>query len=212
MKLRNHHATHNDDIDRPNAELYRGGNLAFAMPWKTNKSPKISPPLPITPHSRPHPHQPAASLPSLIAAIRFSIGVIFAGGSVAYHFLVNIPAREQAEASLKQQELENEKKRHKESSMRTSVAEAKYQECLSSASADYTSRWNKHCSTLSIEREQQYNRCVQINQGNDQYCGYIKKIPRSECQLPSETASNYDSSYDQQKRMCLEVRNTTLGS
>jgi hypothetical protein len=166
----------------------------------------------ISPYAQPHPRQPAASLPSLIAAIGFSIGVIFAGGSIAYHFLVNIPAKEQAEARLKQQELENEKKRHEESLMRTSVAETKYQECLSTASTNYTSRWNQHCSTLSTEREQQYNRCIQINQGDGQYCVYIKRIPRSECQLPSDVAASYDSSYDQQKRMCLEARNTTLGS
>lgn len=173
--------------------------------------------------------QPAkATAAPPLASWGFGLGCLLAGGALAYHLLVYIPARDArltptptpAETSLQADLAAAEKIRNEqierqrvqaEEAHRQDMRRVAYQNCLSNAEAAYSRRWNGQCRLVSERNASSREDCIRRSPGISDYCtSSYPQTPPTGCSLPSATAEEFSRSLELDKTRCLNEMNAGL--
>ncbi len=142
--------------------------------------------------------------------LRFALAAaaILIGLSVAYHYVIYIPEKDQAQKIAMESKslVETEKLQKKEAADSKAALERRtnYRICLSSAQANYDSRWAASCKTRSQAAEKSLSDC--ISKGFDEaYCRTsYPPFPANDCSLPNSLSDDYDASLQEDKKRCLD--------
>lgn len=93
--------------------------------------------------------------------------------------------------------------------------EVQLETCLLEAQGNYTSNWQSSCQSLSVEREDDYQQCLDTCGGPYLKCGggdddesYCRNrhpaLDPTDCRLPSFTAQRWDTLLESEKDRCYE--------
>lgn len=142
-----------------------------------------------------------------ILRIALALGAVLIGGSVAYHYAIYIPDRDQkAQASAAAKEAEAQRKDEENSRLAEKSAlerRTSYRICLSTAQANYDSRWESSCRSAALEAQKERADCVARNYPLSTCESYYPIPPDHDCRLPNKTANDYDEQLRLDKERCL---------
>jgi phage-related baseplate assembly protein len=141
---------------------------------------------------------------------------ILIGLSVAYHYVVYIPAKDR-EAKLESETTEQTKAseaREKEQAIEKAAADrrANYRVCLSTAQENYDSRWQSTCKSKSDDAARSRAQCIANGLSEEACMGYYPPTAAKDCQLPSSVSENYDSMLKEDQKRCLDEARADMGA
>lgn len=151
-----------------------------------------------------------------ILRISLAAAALLIGGSVAYHYAIYIPEKDQeAKLDAAAKEAAEERRVEEQSEAAAKSAEAKrtaYKVCVSSAQMSYDSRWNANCKSIAQEADENRSNC--LARGFDaSYCvTSYPVVPAHDCRLPSSNANAYDQELKDEKARCLAEAGSGLES
>ena len=140
--------------------------------------------------------------------LALAAAAVLIGASVAYHYVVYIPARDQAhkmdEDSKSSAETEKLQKKEAANSKAALDRRTNYRICLSSAQINYDSRWADSCKTRSQAAEKNLSDCT--SKGFEEaYCRTsYPPFPATDCSLPNSVSDDYDAMLQEDKKRCLD--------
>ena len=151
-----------------------------------------------------------------ILRLSFAAAALLLGGSVAYHYAIYVPEKDQElKSDAVAKEAADEKRAEQMSEAAAKSAEEKrtaYKVCISDAQVNYESRWNSNCKSLADDAAEQRVNCN--SRGYDvNYCATLyPEISTQHCQLPSSNANAYDEELKDEKARCLAEASNGLES
>jgi hypothetical protein len=151
-----------------------------------------------------------------ILRLSVAAAAILIGGSVAYHYAIYIPEKDQeAQQNAAAKEAAEERRDEAQNQAAAKSAEEKrtaYKLCVSDAQMNYESRWNSNCKSLADDAAE--NRSTCNSRGYDaSYCAAMyPPVPAEHCRLPSSNADSYDDQLKDEKARCLAEASNGLES
>jgi hypothetical protein len=151
-----------------------------------------------------------------ILRLSFAAAALLIGGSVAYHYAIYIPEKDQeAKAEIAAKEVADERReeqKKEEAAKSDEQRRTDYRICVSNALADYHSRWEASCRSISQAADKDRSNCV--GRGLDQTtCESLNPVvPAENCRLPNALANSYEDDLQNEKQRCLAEANNGLAS
>jgi hypothetical protein len=151
-----------------------------------------------------------------ILRLSFAAAALLIGGSVAYHYAIYIPEKDQeakAEAAAKVADDERREEEQAKQAEKASLEKrAGYRICVSNAQADYHARWESSCRSISLEADKGRANC--LARGLDENtCEQLNPtVPNEGCRLPGALANSYDDDLRDEKQRCLAEVNNGLAA
>lgn len=143
--------------------------------------------------------------------LALAAAAILIGLSVAYHYVIYIPEKDQAlklEADSKSQTEAIQAAANKADADKAALnRRTNYRICVSNALADYRTRWDTTCKRKSDEADKNRAECV-ANGSLEATCErYYPPVPAANCALPSAQSDDYDASLKNDQKQCLDEAN-----
>jgi hypothetical protein len=152
-----------------------------------------------------------------ILRLSFAAAALLIGGSVAYHYAIYIPEKDEevkAEAAAKVAADERHEEEQAKQTEKTALEKrAGYRICVSNAVADYHARWESSCKAISQEAANNRSNCLARGYYDANTCTSMYPATAAEnCRLPGALANSYDSDLRDEKQRCLAEVNNGLAS
>jgi hypothetical protein len=149
-----------------------------------------------------------------ILKLSLAAAALAGGLSVAYHYAVYIPARDELVDASKQTQAQQQKT---DAAAAFTVEQATsknrrtaYRVCLSAAQFDYSNRWNGSCKTRSEQADRSRSVCVSGGTDAALCLQYYPALPTADCELPTVVFSSYDADLKASKQKCMDEAKSGL--
>lgn len=150
-----------------------------------------------------------------ILRLASAAAVLLVGSSVAYHYIIYIPNKDEATRNqlLAKEDLAmkdaSEKARRDETARKAKETAAlfrrtAYQVCVSNAQADYSARWDASCKTHAAASARNRQNCVARGVA-EATCLEWNPVPPASCELSNALADDYGKDLDDEKDRCFRV-------
>jgi hypothetical protein len=151
-----------------------------------------------------------------ILRISLAAAALLVGGSVAYHYAIYIPEKDQeAQEAAAAQEAADERRQQALADAAQKTAQEKrtaYKVCVSNAFADYHSRWESNCKSNSDDAAASRSNCLARGFSADYCAASFPAISPTDCRLPNAVANEYDEQLKDDKARCLQEASNGLES
>lgn len=149
-----------------------------------------------------------------ILRLAAAAAILLVGVSVAYHYVIYIPAKDEAARNYLVAKEDKAKAETDERARRAELADkakasaaqqrrAAYQVCVSSAQTDYGGRWAASCKRLASQSDQDRQNCVARGTAASTCFDWYPVRSAESCALPTGLAKDYDDGLKDDKERCF---------